>query len=97
MLGWFDSKQAEEFGNVLGQYLIDRMSTDKKLSASKFAAKTESVLLRMELQVRSFKQKEKLNFYKTAKLVNAFRWKLKDAGYDEAFIEKLVEWLLSHT
>jgi hypothetical protein len=97
MLGWFDSKQAEEFGTSLGQYLIEKMPTDKQLSQSKFAAKTESLLLKMELHVRSFKQKEKLNFYKTAKLVNAFRWKLKDAGYEEAFTEKLVEWLISHT
>lgn len=96
MLNWFNSKQAEEFGSILAQFLMEKLPLTEKLSESKFAKKTENVLFQMEIKIKAFKQKEKLNFYKTAKLVNAFQWKLKDIGYDKALTEKLVEWLVSH-
>ena len=48
----------------------------------------------MALQVERFKAENKLNTYKKAKLGNAFKWALKDAGYEAAYIEKISEWLM---
>lgn len=96
MLGWFDAKRAEEFGTSLAQTFIEKIPPDHQLNESKVASKTEYLLNKMTVQIKSFKQKERLNIYKTAKLGNAFRWTLKDAGYDDAFTEKLVEWLVTH-
>ena len=96
MFGWFDASRAEEFGTSLAKSLIEKIPLDKKLTEAKFASAAEHVLTKMSDQIVAFKQSEKLNFYKTAKLGNAFRWTLKDAGYNEALTEKLVEWLVAN-
>lgn len=96
MFAWFDAKKAEEFGASLAQYFIEKMPADQQMSESKFASKTEYLLVKMAAQIKVFKQEEKLNVYKTAKLGNAFKWTLKDAGYDTALSEKLLEWLVTN-
>ena len=45
-------------------------------------------------RIRQFKQEEILNFYKTAKLLNTFKWDLKDAGYDSQLTDSLASWVL---
>lgn len=96
MLDWFSAKRAEEFGTSLARTFIEKMPPGHSLNESKLASKTEYLLNKMTGQIKSFKQTERLNIYKKAKLGNAFRWTLKDAGYDDAFTEKLVEWLVTH-
>ena len=96
MFGWFDAKRAEEFGASLAKFFIEKMPSDRQLNDVKFAAKTEYLLTKMAAQIKVFKQQEKLNIYKTAKLGNAFKWALKDAQIDEALSAKLVEWLVAN-
>lgn len=96
MFGWFDAKRAEEFGASLAKFFIEKMPSDRQLNDVKFAAKTEYLLTKMAAQIKVFKQQEKLNIYKTAKLGNAFKWTLKDAQIDEALSAKLVEWLVAN-
>lgn len=96
MLGWFNAARAEEFGAALAKFFIEKMPADKQMNDAKFAAKTEYLLTKMEAQIKVFKQAEKLNIYKTAKLGNAFKWTLKDAGLDPALSAKLVEWLIAN-
>ena len=50
--------------------------------------------LKMLKRIKQFKQEEILNFYKTAKLLNAFKWDLKDAGYDQKLADTLASWIL---
>lgn len=95
MLDWFNSRRAEQFGTELAQFLIEKMPVDKQLNERKLESKTEYLLTKMEFKIQNFKQDERLNIYKTAKIGNAFRWRLKDAGYEQAYIEKLVEWLVT--
>ncbi len=96
MFGWFNAKRAEEFGTTLAKFFIEKIPADNHISETKFNAKTEYLLTKMATQIKVFKQSEKLNIYKTAKLGNAFRWTLKDAGVDAALTEKLVEWLIAN-
>jgi len=96
MFGWFNAKRAEEFGSSLARFFIEKMPADKQMNDAKFASKTEYLLTKMSAQIKVFKQEEKLNVYKTAKLGNAFKWTLKDANVDEALSAKLVEWLVAH-
>jgi hypothetical protein len=96
MFGWFDAKRAEEFGATLAKFFIEKMPVDRQINDAKFAAKTEYLLTKMSAQIAVFKQEEKLNIYKTAKLGNAFKWTLKDANLDEALNAKLVEWLVAN-
>ena len=95
MFGWFDAAKSEQFGRSLADFFIEKMPPDAQLNESKVSSKTQYLLDKMSVRVDAFKREEKLNAYKTAKLANAFKWKLKDAGYQSEYIETLVGWLVS--
>ncbi|MBC7682052.1 MAG: hypothetical protein H7172_06940 [Ferruginibacter sp.] len=48
----------------------------------------------MALRVQEFQRSHRLNIYTRAHLATTFKWKLKDAGYDAAYVEQLTEWLV---
>lgn len=96
MIGWFNAKEAEAFGTSLAKFFIEKLPPDNSFNESKLSSKTEYVLTKMTAKVKAFKQDAQLNIYKTAKLGNAFRWTLKDAGYPEPYIETLVSWLVTN-
>ena len=58
------------------------------------ASKTTAALDKMSLRVEQFKASNRLNTYKKAQLGNAFKWALREAGYDKAYIDRLTEWLV---
>ena len=95
MFGWFDAREAKQFGASLAAFYIAQMPVDLKLSDKKFAARTESTLRNLSGKVDVFKAARGLNGYKKAQLGNAFKWALKDAGYDAAYIDKLTDWLVT--
>lgn len=94
MFGWFDAKEAQHFGTSLARFYIDRVPFEAPFSKNKFATKTQEVLKKIDLQVDQFKQGRDLNMYKKAKLGNAFKWALRDAGYDVDYVNELTEWLM---
>lgn len=91
---WFDAKAANQFGNELAQFFIERMPLDTQKNEKKFAAKTSDLLSKLSLRLSQFKSSSKLNFYTKAQLANSFKWTLKDAGYDAKYIDDLTEWLV---
>lgn len=94
-LNWFSAKAAKEFGSSLARFYIERIPVDTSLSATQFSRKSADVLNKMDLKIRQFKQQERLNFYKTAQMGNAFKWTLKEAGYDDAYVTRLTDWLVT--
>ncbi len=95
MIGWLDARAAKEFGESLARFYAGKVPLDLKVTEKKFASRTGETLQKMELQIVQFKQNHKLNVYKTAQLGNAFKWALKDAGYDDAYIDRLTDWLVT--
>ena len=95
MLFWFDAKAATDFGVSMARMYIDRIPLSEKLSEKKLVALSRQVLSKMGRELANFKQGNKLNTYKTAQMGNAFKWELKDAGYDDNQIDKLTEWLVA--
>lgn len=91
---WFKAGPAKEFGSSLAQTLMQAVPMDAKMSDKKFAQKAEAALIRLDRRVAEFKSKHPLNAYKKAQLGNAFMWELKDAGYQNAYVDRLTEWLL---
>lgn len=79
----------------MARFYIERMPPNSGLSEKKFANKSQQVLEKMGLQIAGFKQQGKLNTYKLAQMGNTFKWALKDAGYDDAYIDKLTRWLVA--
>jgi hypothetical protein len=95
ILGWFKAPEAKAFGTALARFYVERVPLEAQMNEKKFAAKTQEVLGKMARQVRDFKVKNKMGIYKKAQVGNAFKWTLKDAGYNEQYVEKLTLWLMT--
>ena len=94
MLKWFDAKDEQTFGKSLAQFYVDRVPFESPFSKKKFATKTQDTLKQIDRQIQQFKSGRSLNVYKKAKLGNAFKWVLRDAGYDNEYVDELTEWLM---
>lgn len=95
LFSWLDATPAKEFGTTLARFYIERISMDATANEKKFASKSKAVLDKMALQIAQFKEVNRLNTYKKAQLGNAFKWALRDAGYNTAYIDRLTQWLVA--
>jgi hypothetical protein len=95
LFSWFNAAAAKQFGTDLARFYVERVPADSAANEKKFAAKTKEVLDKMALRVAQFKEANPLNTYRKAQLGNAFKWTLRDAGYDSAYIDRLTSWLVT--
>lgn len=92
LFAWFNATEEAEFGAAMAGFIIERLPPD---GDAKFSDKKRQELLpKLYAQVERFRQGRKLNLYKKAKLGNAFRWKMTDAGYDATFVDELTKEVL---
>ena len=91
---YFNTDTAKLFGVAMAQSYIEQMSTKRKIDDRKLAALSLRAVEKIEFKIKDFKKSNKLNFYKVAQAANAFKWEMKDAGYDEAQVDKLTEWFV---
>ena len=94
MFSFFNASSAKEFGAELARFYMERMPLDVLLRDKRFAAKSLKLMDQMDIRVKAYRNKDSLNFYKVAQMGNAFKWALKDAGYEDAYIDKLTQWLV---
>ena len=94
IFGWFDAKAAQALGAELARAFMSRVPVDARVSDRKFEAKAKAALTEIERSIADFKRRNRLNFYQKAKLGNSFKWALKDAGYDGAYVDKLTDLLM---
>lgn len=94
MFGWFDATEAQRFGSALANFFIERLPAAEKTSSKKFEVKARDALEKMAGQIAEFRNGHRLNLYKKAKLGNAFKWTLREAGFDNDYSDKLTEWLM---
>lgn len=95
VLSWLDASEAKEFGSSLAHFYIERIPPDESDWKNKsIAKKQQEVVNKMFQQMARFKLEHKLNIYKKAQLGNAFKWALKDAGYDLVFVDQLTKELM---
>ena len=87
-LGLVDTKEVEAFATTLAEDLGRRFppASEKRTDAG---AKHQLSVILDGLGARAvrFRDEKQLGLYKKAKLGNVFRWKLKELGYSEAFVE----------
>ncbi len=93
MFKWLSTKKSSEMGQTLAAIVIEQVPNDPDMTLSKRASKINYAKEKMQKSIRQFKRDEVLNFLKTAKLLNTFKWALKDSGYDKEFIDDLVSWV----
>lgn len=95
MFSWFDDKAATAFGIALADFFAERVPTTSVGRGEKKALiKFASVLDRMHLRVTEFRKQAPLNLYKRAKLMNAFQWRLRELGYDQALVGEIAKSLV---
>jgi hypothetical protein len=93
MLKWLDAREAQAFAKELAAFYAEKIPLESTLGSKKFATKTQDTLKKMSQRIHQFKQAQPLNFYKKAKLLNTFKWALRDAGYDSAYIDEMASWM----
>ena len=84
----FDTREIEEFANLLAADLTRRFppASEKRTDAG---AKNQLGIILQGLGVRAsrFRDEHKLGIYGKAKLANVFKWKLKEAGFSDEFVQ----------
>ena len=93
MIEWLRVKKSKNFGLELAKLVKEHALNDTERKESKRLSKINYAKEKMRTRIQQFKQDEVLNFYKTATLLNTFRWDLKDAGYDEDMTGALTTWV----
>lgn len=93
VFGWFNTKEAAALGDSLAEFFMERIPVDLSVNDKSFTSRASEVIGKMGLQVDRYKAGKKLNLYQKAKLLNVFRWKLEDAGYNKDYVGELVRWL----
>lgn len=91
---WFDAEEAKQFGNDLAAAFVASVPPDGKLSKQKFESRVKAALAQLDRRVAEFHQNKRFNAYQKAQLGNAFKWRLRDAGYDKDYADKLTDLLL---
>jgi hypothetical protein len=94
--GLFANKHVTEFAAKLTDKLAKRyppgidVNPEKKVSQARLTRVLEETLQ----QAADFQREHKLGMFAKAKLGNEFKWRLKELGYSEKFIEVATEGLM---
>ena len=94
ILSWLDASEAKAFGTSLAHFYMERIPPGDSGGKNKSRDKKQEVINKMFQQMARFKLEHKLNIYKKAQMGNAFKWALKDAGYDPGFVDQLTKELM---
>ena len=95
MFSFLDAKAAKEFGAAMARFYIGSIPLNADLKEKQFTRKSQQVIEKISVQITAHKKSNKLNIYKIAQMGNAFKWELKDAGYEKDFIDKITQWFVT--
>jgi hypothetical protein len=88
-MGLVDTKEVEAFATTLAEDLGRRFPPASEKRTDTGAVNQLKVILEgLENRAARFRDEKRLGLYKKAKLGNVFRWKLKDLGYSDAFVDR---------
>jgi len=96
-LSIFSTSNLDDFAHSLVQDIVrryppevNRESDSKNISTDKITRILENGFKRAAI----FTTENNLGYFKKARLGNKFKWSLKDAGYNDAFVEMATEGLI---
>ncbi|HEV7476751.1 MAG TPA: hypothetical protein VGO02_03330 [Burkholderiales bacterium] len=97
MLGWFNTKELDEFADSLVAELLERVPpAGRQLSGAKALQRISRSFGATFTRIDAFARSQRLNVYKKAHFANRIRWALKEAGYPEDFCATMTQELLMH-
>src|SRR5436190_3494628 len=92
----FDTRELEEFATNLANDLARRFPPASEARTDPGAAHQVKVILEgLGGRAVRYHEEHKLGVYKKAKLGNVFRWKLKEIGYSDKFVEHATSTIIS--
>jgi tetratricopeptide (TPR) repeat protein len=96
LLGWLDAREATNVGVTLADQFTSRALSSSS-SKVPLAKRKQTDALREFLQkAERTVQTLPLNFYKKAKLANAFKWRLLEKGVEKALANEVTHTLVMH-
>ena len=95
MFQWFDTRAVKALGNALADYVLAQHQSAKKVSKKRPDSRNELIVRHISDQVTELKRSERLNILKLAQLGNVFKWRLKEAGLENDYVESLTTLLLT--
>src|SRR5271166_4769626 len=88
MFKFLNTKELEEFASGLASDLGRRFPPASAGRTDSGATHQRKVILEgLAARALRYHEQHKLGIYKKAKLGNVFRWKLKELGYSDQFVE----------
>lgn len=85
----FNTRELEEFATDLAEDLKRRFPPASEARTDPGAQHQIKVILQgLGARAVRYRQEHKLGIYRKAKLGNVFRWKLKELGYSDQFVER---------
>jgi hypothetical protein len=85
---WFGTKDVDEFARALARDLIGRLPPqDAGASKKHTAERMNNAREALRARVIAFARTHKVNWYRKAHFGNTFKWELREAGYDEKFVD----------
>src|SRR5258708_38732166 len=96
LFGLFDTRDLEIFANGLAEDLGRRFPPASEKRTDPGAKHQIQVILDgLSARAVRYRDEHRLGLYRKAKLSNVFRWKLKDLGYSDAFVETATRQLVT--
>ena len=88
MLKLLDTKELEEFASGLAADMGRRFPPASEARTDPGAVHQLKVILEgLAARAVRYREEHKLGLYKKAKLGNVFKWRLKELGYSDSFID----------
>ena len=95
-LGWFRTKEVEEFADSLVAELVERFPPSGGIAGRKAFDKLRRTFGATFARIDDFARSQPLNLYKKAHFANHVRWSLKEAGYPPDFVKTMTQELVAH-
>ena len=94
VLRWFNTGQARAFGEELARYYDEQARAIAASAAHKREGRYRRLLEQALQRARGFQREQALNMLQKARLSNRLKWTLKDLGYDDELVDRLVREVL---
>jgi hypothetical protein len=89
LFGMVDTNSLDEFAQALAADLVRRFPPSSETRTDPGAKHQLKVILEgLGARAVRFKSEHRLGIYKKAKLGTTFKFRLKEAGYSDAFVER---------
>jgi hypothetical protein len=96
MLGWFDTREVDEFADSVVAELLRRFPpSGVDLSTKKAVERVTKNVDSLMRQVAEFARGRNLNVYKKARFGNRVKWALKEARYPDLFVDVMTHELVT--